>query len=147
VTAQHENVRLAVLPFETDAGNRALTDGLLNNTSDQLRRVKGTRTKQLTVISLADAVQSKVDRPEKASKLLGATHILTGTLRWDKGRALVHATLADAKARLPLKEWDADYQPNRLRDMPVALAAMVTGTFRFPPLAVAATVSPHAYTD
>jgi tetratricopeptide (TPR) repeat protein len=46
-----------------------------------------------------------------------------------------------------LKEWDADYQPDRLRDLPVALAAMVTGTFRFPPLAVAATVSPTAYAD
>ncbi len=140
------NVRLAVLPFESDAGNRPLTDGLLEEASKRLRRVKA-RGMRFTVIPLADALQNKVDRPEKAAKLLGATHILTGKLRWDGGRALVQASLVDAQSHLPLKEWEGEYQREKLRDLPVALAGMVTGTLRLPPLAVAQAVNAVAYAD
>src|SRR5207249_5258828 len=46
-----------------------------------------------------------------------------------------------------LNEWKADYAPGEVRNIPVALAGMVTGTLRLPPLAVAATVNAAAYTD
>ena len=144
--APQENVQLAVLPFETDAGHRSISDGLLDEASKQLRRVKGSRMR-FTVIPLSDALQNKVDRPEKAAKLLGATHILTGRLRWDGGRALVQASLVDAQSHLPLKEWSGEYQVEKLRDMPIALAGMVTGTLRLPPLAAAQVVNAVAYAD
>jgi tetratricopeptide (TPR) repeat protein len=147
VTAPQENVRLAILPFETDAADRPLSDGLLDGTAEQLRQVKSERTRRLTVIPWADAVRNKVDKPEKAAGLLGATHILTGTLRRDGRSTLIHAYLTDAHSRLPLKEWQAEYQPSELRDMPVALAGMIIGTLRLPPLAAMATVSAAAYGD
>ena len=102
---------------------------------------------RFTVIPLSDAVKNKVDRPEKAAKLLGATHILTGNLRWEGGRALVQASLVDAQSHLPLKEWSGEYQAEKVRDMPVALAGMVIGTLRLPPLAAAQAVNAVAYAD
>jgi serine/threonine-protein kinase len=142
-----ETVRLAVLPFETDAANRALSDGLLNETAERLREVKSSRASRLTVIPLADAMRNKVNRVENAAGLLGATHVLTGTLRQDKGNTEIHASLTDAHSHVPLREWKAEYAPNELRDAPVALAGIVTRTLRLPPLAASATVAANAYVD
>jgi tetratricopeptide (TPR) repeat protein len=119
---------------------------LLDEASKRLRRLKGRRIR-LTVIPPSDAAQNKVDSPEKAAKLLGATHILTGSLRWDRGRAFVQAFLVDAQSHLPRKEWTGEYQVEKLGDVPVALAGMVTGALRLPPLAVAAAVNAVGYAD
>ena len=128
----------------TDPESKSLSDGLLQDTADRLRGVRDDRRK-LTVIPPRDAVRNKVDAPEKAASLLGATHTLTGTLRSDNGRVTVHAVLGDARSRVPLKEWDADYQPGALAELPMALAGIVTGALRLPPLAREATVNAAAY--
>src|SRR5262249_25693133 len=65
-----ENLRLAVLPFDTSATDRALSDGLLDSMSDQLRHLKVNSARKLTVIPWADAVRNKADTPEKAAGLL-----------------------------------------------------------------------------
>jgi tetratricopeptide (TPR) repeat protein len=140
-----ETVRLAVLPFETDANNRALSDGLLNEAAEQLRHLRTSRNRQLTVIPLADAVKGKVDRPEQAARKLGATHALTGTLWSDGSRATIHAYLIDTRSRLPLKEWQVGYRVADLGEVPLALAGIVTGTLRLPPLQTTASVSKAAY--
>jgi tetratricopeptide (TPR) repeat protein len=46
---------------------------------------------------------------------------------------------------VPLKEWQAIYQADGLRDMPLALAGMVTGTLSLSPLVPVATVNAAAY--
>jgi eukaryotic-like serine/threonine-protein kinase len=140
-------VRLAMLPFETTGMDKSLGDGLLGQTAERLRRVKSSRTRRLTVIPLDAVLRNKLDKPEKAVQLLGATHVLYGTLRREDGKAYLHAYLTDARSRIPLKEWQADYQPEDLRNVPVALAGMITGTFRLPALAVSATVNSAAYGD
>jgi eukaryotic-like serine/threonine-protein kinase len=155
---QQETIRLAVLPFETDADSRNLSDGLLLDTADRLKRVKPSgRTMplwldshsraKLTIIPIGDAVQNHVDGPQKTARMLGATHVLTGELRRDNHRISIQARLSDARSNLPLKEWRAEYALNELRNAPVALAGMVTGTLRLPPLTTAATVNPAAYPD
>lgn len=156
--AEMETIRLAVLPFETDRGSKPLSDGLLQDTADRLTRVKPSirpmpgwfdshSRAKLTIIPIGDAARNHVDRPEKAAKMLGATHTLTGVLRRDNRHISIHARLSDARSGLPLKEWQADYAPNELQDMPVALAGMVTGTLRLPPQPSAPTVNPAAYAD
>ncbi len=147
VTAPVQNLRLAVLPFEASAVDRSLGDGLLRQMTEELQRVKASRSRRLTIIPLDAALQNKLDRPEKAVKLLGATHVLYGALRRDGGRALIHAYLTDARSQIPLKEWQAVYQPDELQGAPVALAGMITGTLRLPPLAVAVGVNAAAFTD
>ncbi len=141
-----DTIRLAVLPFQADSANTLLSNGLLDDTADRLSKVKKTRAR-LTIISLSDAIRNKVDQPDKAVKVLGATHTLGGTIRSQNGRTLVHAYLTDARSKVTLKEWQAEYLPGELRNMPVALAGVVTGTLRLPPLAAAATVKPAAYVD
>ncbi len=142
----HETVRLAVIPFATDPASRSLTDGLLQDTAEKLRRVKDDHTK-LTVIPMRDISQNKADAPENAARRVGATHILGGTLRRGDGLLNIHAVLTDAQSGLKLKEWDAEYRPGALGNLPVALAGMVTGALRLRPLTVSATVNPAAYPD
>jgi serine/threonine protein kinase len=145
--APQETVRLAILPFETDAIARPVSEGLLHDTSDRLSHVKAGRTRRLTLIPLADALQNKVNQPAKARTMLGATHTLNGTLRREADRVVVLAYLTDARSLVHLKEWRGEYKTGELRNMPTALAGMVTGTLNVPPLAIAATVNAAAYSD
>jgi tetratricopeptide (TPR) repeat protein/TolB-like protein len=143
-TTPAETVRLAVLPFETDAATAPVGAGLLQDTGDRLSRVKGGRA-SFTLIPLKDALRNKVDRAEQAESRLGATHTLSGILRQENGRILVRAYLTETRTRLNLVDWSAGYAPSELRNLPVAMAGMVTGTLRLPPLAQAAAVNAKAY--
>jgi tetratricopeptide (TPR) repeat protein len=144
VTTPAETVRLAVLPFDTDAATASVGAGLLQDTGDRLSHVKGGRVR-FTLIPLKDALRNNVDRSEQAESRLGATHSLSGTLRQENGRILVRAYLTDARTRLNLADWSAGYAPSELRNLPLAMAGMVTGTLRLPPLALTATVNAKAY--
>ena len=146
-SAPRAAVRLAFLPFATtDADGKSLSDGLFQDTAERLRRVDDSRTK-LTVIPIGVGLQNKADALGKTLAVLGATHMLTGTLHKSNGRVSIHAVLTDARSQLQLKEWNGEYEPGELRNMPVALAGIVTGTLRLPPLPSAATVSAAAYPD
>lgn len=143
-----ETVRLAILPFAGSPADGALSEGLLDQTQERLRRVRGTRSRHLTVIPLDAAVQNRLDRPEKAARLLGATHVLWGSMRRDEnGRTFIHAWLTDASTKVPLQEWQASYQSNELHDAPIALSGLVTGTLRLPPVTVAPGVNAAAFGD
>jgi serine/threonine protein kinase/tetratricopeptide (TPR) repeat protein len=146
-TQPRELLRLAILPFESDADTTPLTQGLLLDTSDRLSHLKPGRTRRLTLIPVADALQNKVDQPAKARTMLGATHALQGTLRKEAGRVVVAAYLTDTSSLVHLSEWRGEYSMAELRNMPVAMAGFVTGTLKLPPLSVAATVNAAAYAD
>src|SRR5437867_4739602 len=146
-TAPVESESLAILPFATNADTSALAEGLLLDTGDQLRHLKPGK-RRLTLIPLNDAIQNKVDQPAKARTMLGANYILHGALRKEAGgRILVTASLTDTRALVQLREFRADYSPEELRNVPIALAGMVTATLRLPPLSVKAAVNPAAYPD
>jgi len=157
--SERETIRLAVLPFEADAGSKLLSDGLLQDTADRLKRVKppagampgwfDTHSRaKLTIIPIGDAEKNHVDEPKKAAQMLGATHVLTGGLHWEKGRVSIRARLSDARSGLPLnEEWQEEYAANELGKLPVALAGMVTGTLHLTPQAAPVTVNRAAYAD
>jgi tetratricopeptide (TPR) repeat protein len=145
-TAPQTLIRLAILPFETDTETKPLGEGVLLDTGDRLSHVKAGRTK-LTLVPLSDALQNKVDLPAKARTMLGATHSLSGMFRRDRDRVVVRVYLTDTMSLVRLAEWGAEYPIADLGSMPVALAGMVTGTLRLPPLAVAAAVNAAAYPD
>jgi tetratricopeptide (TPR) repeat protein len=79
--------------------------------------------------------------------MLGATHVLTGALHIDNNGISIHARLTDARSSLPVKDWQARYAPNELRNISLALAGVVTETLRLPPLGPAKGVSQAAYKD
>jgi len=134
IIASPETVRLAVLPFETDETNKEFGDRLLTETAQQLRTVKGSRKLRVEVISPVAAMQKKIDEPEKAARILGATHVLSGSLERDNGQTSVHVMLSDAGS-LQLKQWQADFEENESHYIPSAMAGIVTGALHLTPLA------------
>jgi serine/threonine protein kinase/tetratricopeptide (TPR) repeat protein len=145
-TEPKESVRLAVLPFQSDVDLKPLTEGLILDTSERLSHLSPGRTR-LTLIPLADALQNRADQPAKARRLLGATHALSGVFHKERDRVDVVAYLTDTTSLVHLSEWQGDYSMGELRNMPVAIAGMVTGTLRLPPLTVSASVNAAAYAD
>ena len=137
-TAPEETVRLAMAPFASAPED--LTRGI----AERLGRLKGSpRTKLSFVHKRAGAI-------EKARALLGATHVLHGSIENKDGRLLVRAFITDTRSQTPTMEWKADYAPGELRYIPTALAGMVTGTFHLPAPADALVVNVAArqdYTD
>jgi tetratricopeptide (TPR) repeat protein len=137
-TAPKESIRLAMLPIESpSADTAALAGDLSRDAAGQLRRLKGGSVARLTF----------VDASPNAIAAVQATHKLRATLTNKDGKLLLHAVLTDARSGVNMKDWSAVYAPGEVRRYaPVALAGMVTGTLRLPPLAVAA-VNPAAVKD
>ncbi len=146
LTAPTETMRLAVLPFDSDTETQRFSDGLLYDTSERLARVKPGRAK-LTLISVGDALAYKIRVPEGAGAKLGATHALSGSFRKINGLINVHAYLTDARTKVRLTDWQAEYPIDELRNVPIALAGMVTGALRLPPLSLTPSVNAAAYAD
>jgi tetratricopeptide (TPR) repeat protein len=139
-----ETVRLAVLPLETDDKNRALADGLLNEAAGRLGQVKSSGG--FVIVRPNTDSPKKIDTPDKAAKLLKATHVLTGTLQWNNGRALLQTALSDATS-LPLKQWRGEFEPSEVQYVPSALAGIVTGALHLPPPNFEVAVKPAAMVD
>jgi serine/threonine protein kinase len=146
-TAPQESVRLAMLPFESDPQTASVARDLLKNTSDQLARLKGSAHTKLTLIPRDKIAADHVDTTEKAKSLFGATHVLRGTLHQENDKVILDAYLTDARSLVNRKQWRAQYGPGQMRYAPVALAGIVTGTLRLPPLAFAVTVNAAAKQD
>jgi Flp pilus assembly protein TadD/TolB-like protein len=146
-TAPKESVRLALLPFTFSGETERIAENLSRDTAGQLGRLKGSSRMRFTHIPLAATLANKVDTPEKARRVLGATHVLHGTLLKEKDGVAVRAYLTDARSGITAKEWKATYAPAEARYGPVALAGLVTGTFRLPPAQAAATMNAAARPD
>ena len=146
-TAPQESVRLAVLPFESGQASGPLAGTLLRDVAGQVGRLKGNRHTALAVISLNNVLRKHTDSVEKASAMLGATHVLRGTIEREHDQLKLQAFLTDARSLVDLKEWRAQYGVAEQRYIPVVLASMVTETLHLPPLAIAPTVNATARGD
>ena len=123
--APKEEVRLAVLPFEGDAGNL-------------VRDAAG----EISGLSSSSRTRFKLIRQET-----GATHVLHGTLTSSNGHMKMHAILTDARTHVNTRDWTVDYGPGEVRYAPVALAGMVSWTFRLPALSAKAAMHANAVSD
>jgi adenylate cyclase len=97
---------LAVLPFEDKSGDEAvnlLSDGVSEEILHALSRARGFR-----VVSRSSAFQFRDARKSDAADLLGATHILDGTVRKIHNSLRVTAQLSEVSTGATL--WQARYE-------------------------------------
>jgi tetratricopeptide (TPR) repeat protein len=140
-----ESVRLAVLPLRAGAAEAPLRDKTYREVIQRVSQLKGDQRKSLETVSLDGILRGRVDSVEKAQADLGATHVLHGTIEKENDQMKLRALLTDARSKVNVKEWTAIYGPGEERYLPVALASMVTGALRLPP--VAAALNPSARSD
>jgi len=145
-TAPAETVRLVMLPFETDSG-AGIAANFLNEVTHTLTQIRSSPGTKLVVIPADDIARNKIQRPDAARTVLGATHALHGTLAGDNEKLILHAYLTDTRSQVNKGEWSVEYKRGQQRYLPVALAGLVTGTFRLPPLSMQTAVNPAAQQD
>jgi tetratricopeptide (TPR) repeat protein len=92
---------LSILPFEV-VGGTGLQDGLLNHVGEQIQNNSDIRKKWL-VFSPGDARQNGVTTVDRAVRVFGATHALTGTITVDTGSVTVAGQLLEAGTALPVR--------------------------------------------
>ncbi len=142
-----ESVRLAMLPLETDSSTAALGADLFRDASSQLARLKGDKRVKVTVVPRTTVERDRVNTPEKARSLLDVSQVLSASLKRESEELVLHAYLTDVRNRTNVREWTVTYPPQQLRYAPVALAGMVTGTLRLPPLTPGPRVNAAAQQD
>ena len=138
-TAPGQTVRLAILPFGPA--------DLSRDTAEQLARLKGNSATGLKVIPLRDTLKKNVNTVQDAQILLGATHVLRGTVDQENENVILTVHLTDARSGVDKKDWKVLYKPAELRYAPIALAGFVTDTLELPPLLTNATVNSAARQD
>lgn len=136
-TPPKEAIRLAIVPFTYSAELAPAADGIFQQTSANLARLKGGTRVQYSLVPLKEARHAGVGSLE-AGSILGATHVLHAGLTKEKDQVLLHALLTDARTGNNLKEWKMNYAPSQVRYVPVALAGFVTGSLHLPPLEISA---------
>jgi tetratricopeptide (TPR) repeat protein len=139
-------VRLALLPFQTGAGTSALGKSLRDETVERLHKVKGSREMRLDVIPPGLVEQNKADTPEKAIRILGASHVFTVTMEGDGSRIRIRAAISDSGS-LQLRQWEADFESDERRFIPSALAGIVTAALHLAPAAAPTAVNAAAAAD
>ena len=145
--APRESVRLAVLPFDSGGAADPLAARLWREVRLFVALEPAHLIRDLAAISLNNVLRTHVDSVEKASAVLGATHVLRGTIEREKDQVKLQAFLTDARSRVDVKEWRAQYDVLEERYIPVVLASMVTETFHLTPLAAGAAVNASARGD
>ncbi|MGA8596763.1 MAG: serine/threonine-protein kinase, partial [Bryobacteraceae bacterium] len=146
-TAPLETVRLAMLPFASVGVDSSLAGQLSRDATQQLSKLKGNAHKGLTVIPLSKTLAKKVETIDQAGTVLGATHVLRGTLEPSDRGITLRAYLTDVRYSADAKEWVAEYAKGELRYAGTALAGVVTETLQLPPLAAKPEVNERARAD
>ncbi|MBL8290686.1 MAG: tetratricopeptide repeat protein, partial [Bryobacterales bacterium] len=146
-TTPQESVRLALLPLAFSKDTAPFAGALSRQVAGQLDRLEGGARAKLTVIPLTEVLHRNITSAGQARDVLGATHVLRGTLARERDGLVMHAYLTDTRSQVDAREWRASYGPGDVPYLPVALAGMVTGTLRLPPLVQNARVSEAARHD
>ncbi len=142
-TAPKQTVKLAMLPF---AGGPVAT-ALVRDTEAVLDRLQSNAQTKFVFIPEREVQNGKAESIEGAHNLLGATHVLQGSIEQKGQQDVLHVSLTDARIGVKVEDWVMPYQQTELRYAPVALAGMVTNALRLPPLVKKATVNEAARKD
>ena len=126
-----ESWKLAMLPIESGADVKDVAQRLSRDVAAELARLKGGSVARLTVAPF-----------EQRTEVPDATQVLRATLaKKEDGKFAVRAVLTDARKSINGKEWTAEYAPEELKYVPVALAGRVTAQLELPPLIAGASVN------
>ncbi len=136
-------VRLAVLPFTFERYSGADVSAVALDIAD---RLSGSR-RGFTVITPLEARQNQVDTPEKARKLLGATHVLATRLTGAGGQMSAQAELVDVDSGNILRVLNSAYPAGDTSALAKALIGTVTVGLNLKSRVPRETVADAAYPD
>ena len=134
-------VRLAVLPIVVEGAPIQTADGTAQDVAERLSGLRG----KVIVIAPDEARQNRVDTPEKAKSVLGATHVLRTNLASSGGQITAFASVIDIASGQTLRELRGVYSRSDAPAIAKALTATVTGGLHLRIGVLADVVSKTAY--
>jgi tetratricopeptide (TPR) repeat protein len=130
--APKETVRLAVLPFETDADAAPLVAGVQRDAEERLSRVGSSSNTKFVLIPSAQVSRRGASSPGGARSILKATHALHVRLSRDGEKIVVHIELIDTLSTAA-NQWNPKYAADEVaKYAPIALAGFATETLHLP---------------
>ncbi len=136
-------VRLAVLPAAIEGAPIPGASGIIDDVAARLSEVRG----RFLVISSGEAQRNKVDTPQKAKAVLGATHVLKTSLRNSGQEITALASIIDVGSGLTIRELRGSYAPANISVLAKALTATVSSAFQLRGAESVESVNPAAYPD
>jgi serine/threonine protein kinase/tetratricopeptide (TPR) repeat protein len=119
------NVRLAILPVEGPASSADLSDGVLQDVADRIRRMNNGR-RTLVVIPPSEILDKRIHSSDRAREVLHATHSLETTVEREGDELVVKGSIIDLSTHTALREFTGRYSPVTVGNMPGALASTVS---------------------
>ena len=119
------NVRLAILPVEGSATSTEISEGVLQDVSDRIRRMNNGR-RTLVVIPPSEILDKQIQSSDSAREVLHATHALETKVEREGDEIVVKGSIIDLNTRTALREFTGRYSAITVGNMPGALASTVS---------------------
>jgi tetratricopeptide (TPR) repeat protein len=136
-------MRLAILPLHGPSEATAIGEGALQDVSDRLRHLPSTR-RTLVVISPEAVAKNDVQTPERASKILHATHALQTGLRREGEDYVAEGFVIDLATQTHVRDFSARYSRATIGALPSALAGEISRALKLRGAAVPESLSAEA---
>ena len=139
--------RLAILPLDAsdaDPQTMTLVQGASYDLSSRLMRLRP-RPPQLVVIPVDETRSLAGQEIERFKDLVGATHVLRGTVTRQADTLIVRGSIVDTRTKVALRELSAQYSAADAGAVASAFSAMVAAAFHLPRQRAAERIAPAAY--
>jgi len=139
--------RLAVLPFVTDTSDAPAVAFARTASSDLSTRLTDRRPRPPQLVVLPVEENGNVDSSDLvvAKSVLGASHVLRGTVTRRGPRLVVRASIVDTATSVSLNDWGGEFGPNDAGAVGAALSALVAAEFRLPRQTAGEQIAPEAF--
>ena len=138
------DIRLAILPPDTSAGEIQLADADLQRVVEQVRQAgKGT----VVVFPPSDLKQKGIHTAEQARTEMHATHVVMLELKGRSGVTEVRADILESRHGTHLRDFTGRYSSVTASDIPAALAAVIANALHLPDPAASGVISVSAKAD
>lgn len=125
--------RLAVLPLQSldaDPGTVTLVKGASHDVSNRLMQLHP-RPPQLVIIPVEQSA-SVVEDLDKARDLLGATHVLRGTVAHAGKQWVVRGAIVDTRTKLAVREVQSQYAETDSNSIATSMLSLTASVFHLP---------------
>jgi tetratricopeptide (TPR) repeat protein len=123
------NVRLAILPLVGDAKSLAMAEGVLQDVTERVRRMRsGGRT--VVVIPPSEVVDRGVKTADEAHAVLNATDALEVTVKNEGNDLVTRGAVIDLATKTALRQFSGRYSTATVGSFPAALTGTISAALR-----------------
>jgi serine/threonine protein kinase/tetratricopeptide (TPR) repeat protein len=128
---QPPDVRLAILPVQAPQDLAQLSNGILSDVTERVKRLRK-KAATISVIPPSEVAGDLVSTPEQAGRVLHATHALQLKLSREGSDIVVEQLLIELAHQTRVGDFSNRYSPQTVVDIPSALTGAISSTLHFP---------------